>query len=125
MSEVKMSSEQYSALIALARQGITNGEQARTLEAFLRDIDAENNVVRYVLLVQWQELDSPVPPGTKFPEKWPPEMRIFIERADRPIAKADVLGAIAKKAKNPHEILVTRDTAGLVGWTKIGQFFIT
>jgi|HigsolmetaAR201D_1030396.scaffolds.fasta_scaffold19712_2 hypothetical protein len=125
MSEVKMSSEQYMALIALARVGVANAEQARTLEAFLADIDANNNVTRYVLLVQWQELDSPIPPGMKFPEKWPPELRLFIERTDRPVAKADVLKALSKKAKNPHQILVTRDPAGIVGWTQIDKFFVT
>lgn len=125
MSEVKMSSEQYMALIALARVGVANAEQARTLEAFLEDIDANNNVTRYVLLVQWQELDSPIPPGTKFPEKWPPELRLFIERTDRPVAKSDVLTAVSKRAKNPHNLLVTRDSAGIVGWTQLDKFFVT
>lgn len=128
MSNVTMSLEQYAALISLARAGASgpgDGDKMRALEVFLKDIDAANNVARYALLVQWQELDSPVPPGARFPDKWPPEMRFLLERTDRPIAKADVLAALKKVAKNPHEVMVTRDVGGVVGWTKIDDFFIT
>lgn len=125
MSDVTLDIEQYTALLTLARRGTTNPEQLRTLEAFLKDIDKKNNVTRFTLLIQWQELDSPLPPNAVFPETWPPEMRLIMERTDRPIAKTDVLTAVSKRAKNPSNIMVTRDVAGLVGWTKIDDFFIT
>lgn len=125
MSSVTLNNEQYTALTALARRGCTNVEQTRTLESFLKEIDKTNGVTRFVLLVQWQELDSPIPPNAVFPEKWPPELRLLMERVDRPIAKADVTTAVAKHAKNPHEVIVTRDVGGLVGWTKLDDFFIT
>lgn len=125
MSDVTLNIEQYSALVTLARRGCENPEQARTLESYLKEIDKQNHVTRYSLLIQWQELDSPVPPTARFPEKWPPELRLFMERIDRPIAKSDVTSAVAKHAKNPHEVMVTRDVAGLVGWTKLDDFFIT
>ena len=122
---MNLTEEQYTALITLARQGVASPDQARNLEVFLQNIDKSNNITRYTLLVQWQELDSPVPPGARFPDKWPPEQRALIERTDRAIAKADVLTVVKKNSRNAHEILVTRDVAGLVGWTKIDDFFIT
>ena len=125
MSNVTLTLEQYTALATLARAGCTNVDQSRSLEVFLRDIDKSNGVTRNVLLVQWQELDSPLPAGTRFPEKWPPEMRALLERTDRSISKSDVIDMVNAKAKNPHEIMVTRDVAGIVGWTKLEDFFIT
>ena len=75
--------------------------------------------------MQWQELDAPMPAGARFPDKWPPEMRALIERTDRPIAKVDVNVVVKNMANNPREVMVTRDTSGLVGWTKLDDFFIT
>lgn len=125
MSDVTVTQEQYKALITLARQGCTSQDQVRALEVFLKDIDTKNGVTRYALLVQWQELNSPLPPNTRFPEQWPPQMRLVVERTDRPIAKADVTAAVAQRASSPTNIMVTADLGGAVGWTKIEDFFVT
>lgn len=125
MANVTLTQEQYLALISLARNGSPSPDQRRILETFLKDIDATNGVTRYLLWVQWQELKSPLPPTTNFPAVWPPEMRVLLERTDRPIASADILAAVKQKANDPTNILVTKDPGALVGWAKIADFFIT
>lgn len=125
MSNVTLNLEQYLALLSMARRGATSPDHTRTLEAFLKDIDRTSGITRYTLLVQWQELNSPLPPNTRFPDVWPPEMRATMERTDRPIAKADVLALVKDRARNGSNILVTKDLGGIVGWTKVEEFFIT
>lgn len=125
MSNVVLSKEQYLALINLARKGTSSADHARQLEVFITDIDKANGINRYALLVQWQEQATPLPPTTQFPDVWPPELRSLIERSDRPIARADVTNMLKDKAREPINILVTRDVGGIVGWTKLSDFFIT
>lgn len=120
-----LNQEQYLALVSLARAGATTPDQQRVLEKFLKDLESSNGMSRYSLLVQWQELESPLPPSTDFPAVWPPEMRALVERTDRPIAKVDVTKVVADKAKNPTNVLVTKDLGGIVGWTRLNDFFIT
>ncbi len=122
---VTLDQEQYLALVSLARQGADTPDKKRVLENFLKNIDKANNVSRYVLLVQWQEANAPLPKNADFPTTWPPSMRYLIERADRPIAKSDVMKVVKEKASNPVEVLVTKDTGGVVGWTKVDDFFVT
>lgn len=112
--------EDYSALVELARKGATDKVY---LENFLRDIERRNGITRYFLLVQWQEMDTPLPPTTRFPEVWPPDYRAPLERLDRPIAKADVQELLSVKARRPVTVLVTRDPNGLVGWTAFDVYF--
>lgn len=117
--------EEYESLITLARAGAKTAEQQRQLEAWLRLIEKKNNVVRYQLWVQWQEVDSPVPPTARFPEAWPPELRHFIQQFSRPVSKLDVQEALAKKARKPVTVLVTPDPAAELGWTPLDTFFST
>lgn len=117
--------EQYEALISLARKGVGGDPLELTrLDRFLRSIEKANGITRSFLWVQWQELSAPLPPGTKFPEVWPPELRKAIELISRPIAKADVLQVLEKYASEPMTVLVTKDPAALVGWTPINTFFV-
>jgi hypothetical protein len=122
---VTLDLEQYAALISLARQGSSAPDQKRVLERFLRAIDTANNLTRYGLWLQWQEQDASLPAGTSFPDAWPPELRAYLERTDRPVAKSDVLKVLSSKAKNPTEVLVTKDPGGTVGWAKIDDYFRT
>jgi len=124
MANLTISLEEFTALASLARAGAATPDKRRTLETFLKSIEAKNNVKRYVVWVQWQEQDSPVP-TSDFPEKWPPEMRVLLERTDRPIAKSDVVTAVDKKASKPTNIMVTKDPGAVVGWTKLEDFFVT
>jgi len=125
MPNVTLDQEQYLAIVSLARQGAQTPDKKRVLERFLQDIDEKNGVTRYVLWVQWQEQEQPLPPTTNFPETWPPQMRAILERVDRPIAKSDVLKVVKDRARNPTNILVTRDVGALVGWTAVNDYFIT
>lgn len=125
MSEIRITTEQYLALASLARRGADGDDHVRAMELLFKDIDRTNGITRYTLLIQWQELESPLPPTARFPDKWPPEFRAFIERTDRPVAKADVLAAVNERATNPTNILVTKDVGGIVGWTKVDDFFVT
>ncbi len=124
--QVILDQEQYEALIFFARRGA--GSDATTLtrlEQFLRAIEKQNDIARSFLWVQWQELSAPLPPGTSFPTKWPPELRKAIELIGRPIARADVDAVIAQYASEPTSVLVTKDPAALVGWTKLEDYFRT
>lgn len=120
---VTLDQEQYLALVSLARAGSDTPAKRRVLDSFLKSIEEANQQKRYLLLVQWQELNAPLPPTADFPFVWPPELRATLERTDRPIASSDVMKVVNDRAKEPTNILVTRDPGGLVGWTKIEDFF--
>lgn len=119
----------YETLVAFARAGTLDAggtpipEKARELESWLKGLEFHHGIVRHFVLVQWQEQDSPLPSGTTFPTKWPPELRASISLTTRPIARADVDMLLASKARNPTYILVTTDPAGLLGWTTLDVFF--
>lgn len=127
MATFTLTQEEYEALISLARQGaeLISQDKVRSLEAFLKNIETNNNITRSLVVVKWQEQDAQLPPGTTFPDNWPPELTETIELVTRPVAKVDVEAVIAQKAKNPTNILVTRDPAGITGLTPIDDFFIT
>jgi len=118
-----LTQEQYETLVALARKGSTTEDQARDTDAFIRTIETKNGITRYYLLVQWQEIDSPLPPGVRFPHVWPPELRASIEFLSRPVAKSDVLSLLKERARQPTNVLVTTDPGGVLGWTKLDEFF--
>ncbi len=118
--------EEYEALISLAREGAftQSPDRVRQLEAFLLEIERKNNITRSIVWVQWQEVDTPLPPGTDFPDTWPPELRRKVELITRPVARVDVDQVVAQFARQPENILCTRDSAGIVGYTPIDDFFI-
>ena len=120
-----LTQEQYEALIYMAREGATTPQKKTELDQFLRLIEKANNITRYFLMIQWQELSAPLPQGTNFPEVWPPKLRKTIELVTRPIAKVDVEEMLKKSASEPTAVLVTRDPAGIVGWTELDDFFVT
>lgn len=124
-----LTTEEYEALVALAREGTkdVNGspihDKAVVLNDFLVSLEKKNGITRDILWVQWQELDEPLPPGTRFPERWPPEKRILLEYVTRRISRADVEEVLNTNAKNPTSVLVTRDPGALYGWTELDAFF--
>lgn len=127
-TEFLLSRQQYEALIALAREGTKNDEgqvdqsKALALDTFLKKIEKDNGVERYAIWVQWQEMNSPLPPNTNFPEVWPPQMRAYIEKVTGPISRADIDHVLASKAKKPTSILFTKDPGATYGWTPIDQY---
>lgn len=120
---ISISQEYYEALIALARAGAATPNDNRTLDSFLRQIETSNGITRSVLWIQWQEQGAPLPPKTEFPDKWPPELRYFLELVSRPINYQDVQAVLKKKASKPINILVTPDPGAQLGWTKIDDYF--
>ena len=122
-SSMNLTIEQYSALVALARRGTTSVDQQVDLEAFLVQIEKANGVTRYLMWVQWQEAGQILPPTTKFPEVWPPQLRQIIQQLNRPIAKSDVQAVLTQFAANPTNVLVTADPAAQVGWQSLAQAF--
>lgn len=128
---ISLDQQQYEALVALARNGTKNPDGtmnpdlSRKLESYLRFLEEENDIERHLLWVQWQEADQPLPPSVQFPNKWPPELRSTIELTSRPIARADVDALLSKKARTPMNVLVTKDPAGIIGWTQPEVFFLT
>ena len=126
---LSLSQAEYETLVEFARQGTLNDdgsirrEPALGLDSWLRALEFRNGVVRYFLWVQWQEQGAAVPPGARFPEKWPPELRASIALMSRAITRADVEAMLATKAREPTNVLVTRDPAAIVGWTELAEYF--
>lgn len=120
---ITLTAEQYTALVALARRGTRTQDEVVRLEEFLHELERANGVQRYLLWVQWQEKEAPLPAGTRFPEEWPAKQRYRIERLDRPIARVDVDKSLRANAKKPMNVLVTQDPAGVVGWTEYDVYF--
>lgn len=126
---ISLNQEEYEALVALARQGTLDAdghviaEKARSLTSYLVMLEKKNKITRYALWLQWQEQDAPLPPGVNFPSKWPPELREYLALTSRPITKADVITVLKNRARNPTNVLVTKDPGATVGWTELDQFF--
>jgi|SRR6478735_637540 len=126
---ISLSQEEYEALVELARHGTMDDkgcvivEKARSLTAYLTMLEKKSGIVRYAVWVQWQEADSPLPPGTDFPRSWPPEMREYLALTSRPIAKTDVIAMLKNRARRPVTVLVTKDPGATVGWTDLDLFF--
>lgn len=127
MAQFILEQEEYEALISLGREGaaLKGPNNVRAFEEFLLLIEGKNNITRSIVWVQWQEIDTPLPPNTDFPDTWPPEQRKKIELITRPVARVDVDQVVAQFARQPENILVTRDPAGIIGYTPIDDFFIT
>lgn len=114
-------------LNAAARFSGMTTEGARSLEAFLRSIEVKNGIVRYLLIVRWQEVDEPLPPrvagaATRFPENWPPNLEAPIEMF-RPISLVDVKKVLSTNARRPVNVMVTIDPGRRVGWTPVEDYF--
>jgi hypothetical protein len=134
MATFTLSQEEYEALIALARRGThrcqherhhsTDQLRAKELDSFLKQIEKENGITRYALWIQWQDPTAPLPPGTNFPETWPPDKRYYLEFISRPITQADVLAVVNPRTPNAQNIMVTPDPGALLGWTPIAQYFL-
>jgi len=122
MKTVTLTLEQYEALSRLARNGATP-DRVREIDAFLVDVEKANGVSRSFLWVQWQEAGQALPPTAKFPEVWPPELRMNIERVDRAISRADIEKALSSRARRPVKVMVTVDPGAELGWTPIDDFF--
>jgi hypothetical protein len=120
--------QEYEALIGFARQatlksdGQVDHEKALRLDMFLQSIEKKNGITRHIIWVQWQELDAPLPPNTRFPDVWPPNLRIRIEQVTRPISRADIDQVLAENAKKPISVLFTRDPGARYGWTELDQY---
>ena len=124
MATFILSSEQYEALIAFARQGASTPDQSRSLNNFLEQIEKASGIKRYKLWIQWQETDQPLPPTAQFPHSWPPEMRYYLELLSRPIIKSDVTDVLTAKARKPVNVLVTPDSGGVLGWMTADMYFL-
>jgi hypothetical protein len=120
---VTLNQEQYEALIALARRGCTSEDQIHAIESFFGSIERANGIARSALWIQWQEADQELPPTTRFPEVWPPEQRYYLEFISRPIARSDVDLVLARHARQPVTVLVTKDPAAQIGWTPVDEYF--
>ena len=119
---ITLTLEEYEALTSLAREG-SDSDGLRNINAFLAPIESRNGVVRSFLWVQWQEAGYALPPTTRFPTIWPPELRFSLERTDRPIALADVQKTLSFKANKPLNILVTSDPGAELGWMALTDYF--
>lgn len=129
--DLSLTQPEYETLVGLARVGMRYaGKSAGVeqdsiygLEQFLKVIEARNGVARHAIMVQWQELDTPLVPYARFPRVWPADQRKLIERVGGPITKADVESFLKDNARSPTQVLVTTDLSGVVGWTELDVFF--
>lgn len=126
---ITLQQSDYETLVELARRGTLDSsgqvmpDRARDLDSWLKNLEEVNDIHRYAIWVQWQEQDAPLPPGTRFPEQWPPLLRAYLALTTRPIARGDVDTLLNSKARNPTNVLVTRDPGAIVGWTQVDVFF--
>ncbi len=122
---MNLTTEQYEALVTLARDGVSgDADRTRQLEVWLRQIEKGNGITRYAIRLRWLESKAPEPKVRDFPLKWPPELDAVMERTDRPISRADVEEYLKEKARQPVNVMVTKDLGGIAGWTKLEDFFI-
>ena len=123
-SSITMTLDQYTSLVALARDGAkARGQNQGALETFLISIEKANSITRYLMWVRWQELDAPLPPNTRFPTNWPPNLSHLIQQINKPISLADVNAAVTQYAKNPTNVMVTKDPGATLGWTQLAAAF--
>jgi hypothetical protein len=126
---ITLQQHDYETLVEFARLGTLDAsgnvktEKARALDAWLKTLEEASGIHRYAVWVQWQEQDAPLPAGTQFPENWPPSMRFYLALTSRPITRSDVDTMLASRARNPTNVLVTKDPGATVGWTQISAFF--
>lgn len=120
-----LTQQQYEALVALAREGTASDpDKSRRLDEFLKSIEKANGVLRDAVWVRWQEMDEPLPPTARFPETWPPEKQWYIELITRRVAKVDVEEVLRVRARNPINVMCTRDPGARVGWAELDAFFV-
>lgn len=126
---LSLSQSEYETIVEFGRRGTLNSDgtvnqdSALAFNSWLEALERRNGIERSFVWVQWQEQNAPLPPGTVFPNKWPPEMRAYIALVSRPVALVDVEAVLEKQARNPTAVLVTRDPAASVGWTELNVYF--
>ena len=119
--DMTLTQDEYTALVTLARRGAD--DPVILEQALLRPIERRNGIIRYYLMVQWQDAAGVVPIGTEFPGNWPANLRAAIEQVDTPINRQQVEQMVALRANKPVSILVTSDPNGQVGWSELDQWF--
>jgi hypothetical protein len=125
-----LTQQQYEALIEFARRGtrdddgVVDLEESRKLDEFLKFIEAANDITRDGVWIRWQELNQPLPPGTNFPNEWPPTQQYWLEFIGRRVSRADVDAAVENQATTPYNVMVTKDPGARVGWTPVDDFFV-
>jgi len=125
-----LTQQQYEALIEFARRGtrdddgVIDTESSRQLDEFLKFIEKDNGITRDGVWVRWQESDQPLPPGSSFPDQWPPSMQYWLEFIGRRVSQADVEAVVDAQARAPVNVMVTRDPGARVGWTEVANFFV-
>lgn len=113
---ITMTRAQYDALVAAG----LNDETVEILR-LREEIDAANGVTRYVLNIRWQDVGGSPPPRIELGRGWPPDQTFMLE-LERPISRADVDEVLRTQAVNPASVMVTPDTAGVVGWTLLEDY---
>lgn len=121
---ITVTQEEYESLAQLALEGAKTPDKKRQVNVWLQSIEKRNDINRYQLWVQWQEIDSPVPRGANFPEEWPPTQRFLIQLLTRPIIKADVEEVLKKRARQPVSVLVSPDPGAVLGWMQYETYFV-
>lgn len=113
---ITMSRAEYDALIAAGLAADTT--EIERLQAI---IDETNSITRYRLQIRWQDIGGTRPTHIELGLGWPTDQSFLLE-LERPIERADVDTVTSTQAQNPVSIMVTRDPAGVVGWTLVGDY---
>lgn len=123
MSNVSLTTDEYAALVSLARQGASTPDAQRAISLFLKPVEERNGIVRSGVWVQWQEARKRLAADHAFPGTWPPTLRKYIEVLGRPVNRLDVQAVLDQEATQPVTVLVTKDPGATLGWTEIDVFF--
>ena len=114
---------QWDSLIAFAQKGGETADERRVIENLILAIERASGVVRYQLLVRWQDAGAVGPATLTFPRSWPPEHQITMRKLGEPFLKRDVQEAVSVRSTNPVTVMVTEDPGGEYGWATLDQYF--
>lgn len=106
------------ALVAAAREQRTDD-----VNLIYESVLLENGVQIYKLYVRYVEMqDQPQYVGPLRGEMTWPNFQKYIIQLERPICRDDVDTVLREVAGNPHDVHVTTDPLGNVGWTQLEEF---
>lgn len=116
MSTITMTRSQYEAIMSVALR-----HEYESIIHIRREVDAANDVARYVLSIRWKNTGGTKPPRIELGLGWPTDQSFLLE-LDRPIERNDVDQVLETQASSPLDVMVTPDPFSTVGWTLVDDY---
>lgn len=116
LSEAQWTAVKADLVLLVSRVQATDPLKSQEVEQLWAEIDRQNSIQTYVAWVRWRDANAAPPRMSEPPASWPPQYQAQITLAV-PITKQYLVDFVAARTPNPAGIWITRDPAGLVGWT--------